>query len=34
MHYPTESVTAVLNSFQKFANLDGSPTDKTMMCNF
>ena len=34
MHYPAESVTAVLNSCQKFANLDGSPTDKTMMCNF
>ena len=34
MHYPAESVTAGLNSCQKFANFDGSPTDKTMMCNF
>ena len=34
MYYPAETVTAVLNSCQQFANLDDSPADKSMMCNF
>ena len=34
MYYPAETVTAVLMSCQQFANLDDSPADKNMMCNF
>ena len=34
MYYPAENVAAVFNSCQQFANLDDSPTDKTMMYNF
>ena len=34
IYYPTETVTAVLNSCQQFANLNDSPADKNAMCNF
>ena len=34
MYYPAEMVTTVLNTCQQFANLDDSPADKNMMCNF